>query len=646
MSLTVGELVGYLKLDKRDFDRGLDSSESRFKGFGRQVDDGTRRMGSSFGGLGTAVKALGAMFVAKIGTDMVGSLFEGAAQLELMDNKARTVFAGQLPMVEKWAKANANAMGLTSSQATGLAGNFADLLVPMGFARSEAADMATDVVGLSGALAQWSGGTRSAAEVSEVLAAAMLGERDALKSLGISISEADVQARLAKNGQDELTGAALEQAKAIATQQLIMEKSTDAQAAYAEGQDTLRGKLDNLRATFSELKERGLKALLPHLKNFADWATDNAPMIKEKITDAVKAIGRWIRDDAIPALQSIVKWWQRNGPTIIEWTQKVFGWIGREITNTAAFVGEAVTMFQNFRDDVHLIFLKLEGFVAVWAEKTLRLADKARSWMPGYKGELGRTADKVAAEVDRINADIGRITAEKAIRIAVKTGPAHDALQELETRLGNLRATQTTVGWGGGRKFTDDEKDGGGGIGAASGLVGIGQALQTRGWSVGEHPAFGGVDPVHSDDSYHYAGRAVDINWPGPNERSKLGMLANELRAQYGSSIKELYWPDYDPYGGHDTHLHLAMEKGGVVNRPTLALIGESAKARRGGGEVVAPAGLIGDTVRTVLREEGHLGGPLIGTVQVGDWNVHTKAHLKHVIKDVLRERARSRPRR
>ena len=68
-----------------------------------------------------------------------------------------------------------------------------------------------------------------------ILTKAYLGERDALTSLGIKISEADVQARLAANGQDELTGAALEQAKAVATQQLIFEKSTDAQKAWSDG---------------------------------------------------------------------------------------------------------------------------------------------------------------------------------------------------------------------------------------------------------------------------------------------------------------------------------------------------------------------------------------------------------------------------
>ena len=117
-------------------------------------------------------------------------------------------------------------MGLTSRAAVGLATDMGDLLVPMGFTRDQAAGMSTDVIGLSGALSEWTGGTRSAAEVADILQKGMLGERDALKSLGISITEADVAAQLAADGNDKLTGSALAQAKAQATLTLYMAKTT------------------------------------------------------------------------------------------------------------------------------------------------------------------------------------------------------------------------------------------------------------------------------------------------------------------------------------------------------------------------------------------------------------------------------------
>lgn len=237
-----------------------DSSQlgKTFSAIGKDADG----FGHKIGGIGKAAAiGLGGLVVGVAAA--AGPLFNLGAELELMGKKAGTVFGDQLGSVQAWAKESAAAMGLTSQQAVGLAANFADLLIPMGFTRKQAADMATDVTGLSGALAEWSNGKRTAAEVSEILAKAMLGERDGLKELGISISEADVSARLAKNGTEGLTGAALEQAKALATQQLIMEKSTDAQKAYAEGAGSAARKAAEAKASFETMKGELATGLLP-----------------------------------------------------------------------------------------------------------------------------------------------------------------------------------------------------------------------------------------------------------------------------------------------------------------------------------------------------------------------------------------------
>ncbi len=246
---------------------GLDGA-GRKAGGGLKVAAGALAEVGKVAAIGLAALTGGALIAGK-------ALFDIAPALEQMEAKAKTVFGDQISDVEKWASANAAAMGLTARKATGLAANFGDLLIPMGFTRTEAAKMSTSVVGLSGALAQWSGGTKTAAEVSEILAKAMLGERDGLKALGISINDADVKARLLKNGTDKLTGSALEQAKAVATQQLIFEKSTDAQAAYAKGGDGLLGKQASLKAKFDGVIETLSIGMVPIFNTILSLITDN-----------------------------------------------------------------------------------------------------------------------------------------------------------------------------------------------------------------------------------------------------------------------------------------------------------------------------------------------------------------------------------
>lgn len=276
----VVDIVG----DASKFDKTMDATATKSQGWG--------------------TKMAGAMKFAAVGVAAVGTVagvvgfqvLEMGNQFEAMDAKARTVFGGSLGQVEKWAAANAQAMGLTRREATGLAANMGDLLIPMGFTRDQAAGMATDIVGLSGALSEWSGGTRTSAEVSEILQKALLGEREGLKALGISISDADVKAQLLRDGTAGLTGAQLEQAKASATQTLLFAKSTDAQAAYEAG--TAKGirTQNEMKAKLNEVKETLVTALMPILVKVGTFLADNLP-------NAIRIAGEvfaWLSQNVFP----------------------------------------------------------------------------------------------------------------------------------------------------------------------------------------------------------------------------------------------------------------------------------------------------------------------------------------------------------
>lgn len=234
------------------------------------VGESAEKAEKKTGGLGSTLKEIGKIaggFALASGLlaapAILGGLADSAAQLELQGKKAATVFGEELGTVEAWAKSSAGAMGLTAREATNLATNMADLLIPMGMGRDEAAKMSTETLNLAGALSEWSGGAKSATDVADILTSAYLGETDGLKALGIAISAADVEARLAAKGQKELEGAALQQAQALAIQELILEKSTDAQKAFAEGSDSAARKQAEMSAKVKEGKEAFVMLLGP-----------------------------------------------------------------------------------------------------------------------------------------------------------------------------------------------------------------------------------------------------------------------------------------------------------------------------------------------------------------------------------------------
>ncbi len=187
-------------------------------------------------------------------------------ELDIFGKKAETVLGDTLDDVSAKAAKNAHELGLTKGQYIDATAAMSDLLIPMGFFRKEAAGISRRLVDLSGALAEWSGGVKSTAEVNEVLSKSLLGNRAGLKGLGISISDADVKNRLAAKGMEQLTGQALQQAKALSTLELILEKSTDAQDAHRKNGDANIRTQARQRAEWEEIRELLATKLIPAYK--------------------------------------------------------------------------------------------------------------------------------------------------------------------------------------------------------------------------------------------------------------------------------------------------------------------------------------------------------------------------------------------
>lgn len=81
---------------------------------------------------------------------------------------------------------------------------------------------------------------------------------------------------------------------------------------------------------------------------------------------------------------------------------------------------------------------------------------------------------------------------------------------------------------------------GAGSLTGQAGIVNVGKLAQKLGGTPGEHPAFGGVHPVHAPNSLHNSGRAVDVTFPKPQG---MDAFANMLVAQYGAqAFTELIW--------------------------------------------------------------------------------------------------------
>jgi hypothetical protein len=99
--------------------------------------------------------------------------------------------------------------------------------------------------------------------------------------------------------------------------------------------------------------------------------------------------------------------------------------------------------------------------------------------------------------------------------------------------------------------------------------------------AVTEHPEHGGVRGTHADGSYHYDNRAIDIGAyyrtsSGKREQDPILRVISEFNRINKVRPVELL------HGGNDSshmdHVHVAYANGGLVTKPTYALIGEAGK--------------------------------------------------------------------
>lgn len=356
--------------------------------------------------LGKAGAVAGISIAADALVDLGKQVFNNEIKMEALQKRAQTVFGEVLPEVQRNSRRFAQDLGLTTAEYINQAAAIGDLLIPMGFQRQEAANISTELLNVAGALSEFTGGQKTSKEVAESLNKALLGEREELKSLGISITEAEVSAKLAEKGLKGLTGATLQQAKAAATLELINEKSVDAQTAYAENTDTLIRRQARLQSQIGEVAAKLTSALLPVFERLVDIAEDVAggiEMVGNVIDSVIDPAGA--AADAFRDQQTAAEDLERDlNPLLSRYNElKEKTKLSRQeqqelktiIEKIGGIVPTAVTQFNKYGEAIEISTEKVDRFVAAQQRLT---ADKNRDAIEEY-GDLLENAERNLQDV-------------------------------------------------------------------------------------------------------------------------------------------------------------------------------------------------------------------------------------------------------
>lgn len=209
---------------------------------------------------------------------------KAAADAEQNFGAVNTVFDKSAQRVHDWATNSAQELGLASSDYEKLAASIGGSLSKAGYDSDTLASKTNDLITAGADLSSVFGG--DAAGAAEAMGAALRGEFDPLERYGVFMNAAAIEARMAAEGTDQLTGSARDAAYKQAAVNEIMEQASTYQGNFAREADTAAGAQQRAAAEAQNAAAALGELLLPYLTQGArilsqvlQWVTQNEQMV-------------------------------------------------------------------------------------------------------------------------------------------------------------------------------------------------------------------------------------------------------------------------------------------------------------------------------------------------------------------------------
>lgn len=414
--------------------REINSTGDAATGLGSKITSAGKRLGAGLA-VGAAVAGAAAL---KLGADCVKSASNAQQSL----GATETVFGRYAGSVISNSKKAAKEVGLSANEYRELANVMGASLNGAGIPLKKTASLTSDINKRAADMAATFGGTTRNAV--EAIGSLMRGEADPIEAYGVSIKQADVSARLAAQGQDKLTGAALKQAEMQARLDLLMQKTTKTQGAFKRESGTLAHQQQVLGAQFENIKAKIGTALLPVLTTLLTILNNNigpafrsvagfvAPLVARvqeffasatggtsalaPLMSVLQTVSATITGTVIPAVVAVAGYFaSRLAPILQQVAAIVTGKVLPIVASLARFftgtlvpavVAIATRVGANLRPILDQLFATVQGKVL---PAVARLLDKFREWQPTIQRVIAIVTKVVGKVLEFASAILGKV---------------------------------------------------------------------------------------------------------------------------------------------------------------------------------------------------------------------------------------------
>lgn len=268
----------------------------------QSVESASKRAGTSIQDVSKKLTEIGGSMTLKVTAPIVAAFtasVKGASDLNETVSKTGEVFKEQSDMVMDWSEGSIESMGLAQGTALDMASTFGDMGTSMGQTRAEASEMSTSLVQLAADMASFK--NISTDRAATALTAIYTGETEALKSLGIVMTQANLEAFALSQGITTQISAMSQAEQVQLRYQYVMAQTANAQGDFARTGGSLANQSRKLVQSIKQLGESFGKLLLPAVTNVVatiqgavQWLTEDDSGLKQvilTIAGVVAAIG-------------------------------------------------------------------------------------------------------------------------------------------------------------------------------------------------------------------------------------------------------------------------------------------------------------------------------------------------------------------
>lgn len=539
--------------------KGLNQAERRLEAFGRSTRAGFGRIADAARVATTAIAGIAA------GASVAAFKAVGAAaDIAESTSKVEVIFGNAAGAVLAFSKTADDALGLSQKAVLDAAGVFGTFGKAAGLTGTDLSKFTIGFTTLAADLASFNNTTPE--EAIEAIGAGLRGEAEPLRRYGVLLDDARLKARALELGLYDGKGALDAQTKILAAQAEIFAQTSDAQGDFSRTSDGLANQSRILKANLANVVVEIGTALLP----------------------VALKIAKFINDRVIPAFETLSTIFRRSG---FEGVGKVLVyWLKQAIPKVVAVLKDLGQALVDWIAPRIVPMLKALG----------RFIARAAEWMTtdGYRIVLEKAEEWGTALVDWIKPNIGPATRKLGdFVIAVGNWIVNTGLPrfvQFATRLYGILAEKAAdvapdvieaLGRFIFRLYIWAQTDG------FKGIVGVALLLAkgfAQAWWGSMETAFAGA----GTSAKRIANAIIRVF----NTRIIPAInLALDNVSIFGVNIGKFFdiprIPEFDVTGTASGGGAIPrMAKGGIVNSPTLAMIGEA------GPEAVVPLNRLGGT--------------------------------------------------